>query len=172
MGVLKRLFALFLCFCLAFSLFLYPPIASAYSIIDFITDGVSDWISGFSGNNTGIWNPIDPLLGSFTSASKPSVAGKPATSAQPQNYYTTCTSTTVDNSGNVTNYYRGGDTTNMKIIDSYNHTFNTINNTTNNTTTNNYKANVRLSDFLNNYTTNNITNTWGYTVLGIHLFTI
>ena len=45
----------------------------------------------------------------------------------------------------------------MRIIDSYNKTFNTIHNTTNNT--NNYKANVRLSDFLNNYTTNNITNT-------------
>ena len=44
----------------------------------------------------------------------------------------------------------GGDTTDMRIIDSYNKTFNTIHNTTNNT--NNYKANVRLSDFLNNYT--------------------
>lgn len=54
----------------------------------------------------------------------------------------------------MTNYYRGGDTTDMRIIDSYNKTFNTIHNTTNNT--NNYKANVRLSDFLNNYTTNNI----------------
>ena len=74
-----------------------------------------------------------------------------------QKYYTTPTSSVVDKSGNVTNYYRGGDTTNTKIIDSYNKTFNTIHNTTNNT--NNYKANVRLSDFLNNYTTNNITNT-------------
>ena len=77
----------------------------------------------------------------------------------PRNYYTTCTSSTQDQYGNVTNYYRGGDTTNTSIIDSYNHTFNTIHNTTNNTMTNNYKANVRLSDFLNNYTTNNITNT-------------
>ena len=48
----------------------------------------------------------------------------------------------VDKSGNVTNYYRGGDTTNTQIIDSYNKTFNTIHNTTNNT--NNYEANVKL----------------------------
>lgn len=36
----------------------------------------------------------------------------------PQNYYTSVTSSVVDKSGNVTNYYRGGDTTNTKIIDS------------------------------------------------------
>ena len=78
-------------------------------------------------------------------------------SNKPQKYYTTPTSSVQDKNGNVTNYYRGGDTTDMRIIDSYNKTFNTIHNTTNNT--NNYKANVRLSDFLNNYTTNNITNT-------------
>lgn len=77
---------------------------------------------------------------------------------KPQNYYTTPTSSVEDKYGNVTNYYRSGDTTNTKIIDSYNKTFNTIHNTTNNTTTNNYKANIRLSDFLNNYTTNNVTN--------------
>ena len=76
---------------------------------------------------------------------------------KPQKYYTTPTSSVQDKKGNVTNYYRGGDTTDISIIDSYNKTFNTIHNTTNNT--NNYKANVRLSDFLNNYTTNNITNT-------------
>ena len=82
---------------------------------------------------------------------------RPAASSKPPKYYTTPTSSVVDNSGNVTNYYRSGDTTNTKIIDSYNKTFNTIHNTTNNT--NNYQANVKLSDFLNNYTTNNITNT-------------
>lgn len=76
---------------------------------------------------------------------------------RPPDYYTICTNSVEDKNGNVTNYYRGGDTTNLKVIDSYNKTFNTIHNTTNNT--NNYKANVRLSDFLNNYTTNNITNT-------------
>lgn len=45
---------------------------------------------------------------------------------KPQAYYTTPTSSTEDASGNVTNYYRGGDTTTTKIIDSYNQTFNTI----------------------------------------------
>lgn len=78
-------------------------------------------------------------------------------STVPRDYYTICTNSVEDKNGNVTNYYRGGDTTNLKVIDSYNKTFNTIHNTTN--TTNNYKANVRLSDFLNNYTTNNITST-------------
>ena len=77
--------------------------------------------------------------------------------SKPQKYYTTPTSSVQDKKGNVTNYYRGGDTTDISIIDSYNKTFNTIHNTTNNT--NNYKANVRLEDFLNNYTTNNITST-------------
>ena len=77
--------------------------------------------------------------------------------SKPQKYYTTPTSSVQDKKGNVTNYYRGGDTTDISIIDSYNKTFNTIHNTTNNT--NNYKANIRLSDFLNNYTTNNITST-------------
>ena len=60
----------------------------------------------------------------------------------------------------MTNYYRGGDTTNTKIIDSYNRTFNTIHNTTNNT--NNYEANVKLSNFLNQYTTNNVSNQYSY----------
>ena len=76
-------------------------------------------------------------------------------SSQPQKYYTTPTSSVQDKNGNVTNYYRGGDTTTTNIIDSYNKTFNTIHNTTNNTTTNNYKANVKLENFLNQYTTNN-----------------
>lgn len=70
----------------------------------------------------------------------------------PKNYYTTPTESKEDKYGNVTNYYRGGDTTSTKIIDSYNHTFNTIHNTN---TTNNYSANVKLSDFLNTYTTVN-----------------
>ncbi len=71
----------------------------------------------------------------------------------PKNYYTVCSESKEDRYGNVTNYYRGGDTTSTKIIDSYNHTFNTIHNTNN--TTNNYSANVKLSDFLNTYTTVN-----------------
>lgn len=74
---------------------------------------------------------------------------------QPQKYYTTPTSSVQDKNGNVTNYYRGGDTTTTNIIDSYNKTFNTIWNTNN--TTNNYQANVKLDNFLNQYTTNNVT---------------
>ena len=74
---------------------------------------------------------------------------------QPQKYYTTPTSSVQDKYGNVTNYYRGGDTTTTNIIDSYNKTFNTIYNTTNNSTTNNYSANVKLENFLNSCTTNN-----------------
>ena len=78
-------------------------------------------------------------------------------STVPQAYYTTPTESVEDKYGNVTNYYRGGDTTTTKIIDSYNHTFNTIHNISNNTTnnTNNYSANIKLQDFLNSYTTNN-----------------
>ena len=75
------------------------------------------------------------------------------TSNQPQKYYTTPTESVEDKYGNVVNYYRGGDTTTTKIIDSYNHTFNNIWNTSN--TTNNYSANVKLSDFLNTYATYN-----------------
>ena len=70
-----------------------------------------------------------------------------------QKYYTTPTESVEDKYGNVVNYYRGGDTTTTKIIDSYNKTFNTIHNTSN--TTNNYEANVKLSDFLNTYATYN-----------------
>ncbi len=74
-------------------------------------------------------------------------------SNRPQNYYTTPTESVEDKYGNVINYFRGGDTTSTKIIDSYNHTFNNIWNTNN--TMNNYQANVKLNDFLNTYTTNN-----------------
>lgn len=118
-----------------------PP-ARAASIMDSIQISVEDWVAGWSGDNTGVWNPVDPLAGVFTANRE-------------QKYYTTPTSSTEDQYGNVTNYYRGGDTTTTKILDSYNQTFNTIHNTTNNTTSNSYTANVKLSDFLNTYTTNN-----------------
>ena len=134
-------------------------VTSAYASPDYDpwTEGgvigvVADWIGGSNGFDW--FFQTDHSSGSSTGASPSSYA-----SNTPRNYYTTCTSSTQAQYGNVTNYYRGGDTTNTNIIDSYNHTFNTIHNTTNNTTTNNYKANVRLEDFLNNYTTNNITNT-------------
>lgn len=107
---------------------------------------VSNWIDN-SSSTANTWNTVDNSNHSYTVN-------------KPQNYYTSVTSSVVDKSGNVTNYYRGGDTTNTKIIDSYNRTFNTIHNTTNNT--NNYEANVKLSDFLNQYTTNNVTNKYSY----------
>lgn len=151
MRAIKRIISLLLSFVIIISVISVPSVARAYTLIDLMADSVKDWASGISGQNTGIWNPIDPLSGMLTGVNRP------AASSKPQNYYTTPTSSVQDKNGNVTNYYRGGDTTNTKIIDSYNKTFNTIHNTTNNT--NNYKANVRLSDFLNNYTTNNITNT-------------
>lgn len=109
---------------------------------------ISKWLNGIGDVVTiGGWNPVTYLDKLFSSN-------------QPQKYYTTPTSSVQDKNGNVTNYYRGGDTTNTKIIDSYNKTFNTIHNTTNNT--NNYQANVKLSDFLNQYTTNNVTNKYTY----------
>ena len=97
--------------------------------------------------------PRDEEYGEFGSTGKVGSFGGNFSSNQAQNYYTTPTSSEEDQYGNVINYYRGGDTTSTKIIDSYNHTFNTIHNTTNNT--NNYTANLKLSDFLNTYTTNN-----------------
>lgn len=123
----------------------FTPPARAASLMDSIQVSVEDWVAGWSGNNTGVWNPVDPLAGIFTANKE-------------QKYYTTPTSSEEDQYGNVTNYYRGGDTTTTKILDSYNQTFNTIHNTTNNT--NNYSANVKLSDFLNSYTTN--TNNYTY----------
>ena len=107
---------------------------------------VSNWIDN-SSSTANTWNTVDNSNHSYTVN-------------KPQNYYTSVTSSVVDKSGNVTNYYRGGDTTNTKIIDSYNRTFNTIHNTTNNT--NNYEANVKLSNFLNQYTTNNVSNQYSY----------
>ena len=99
-------------------------------------------MTGNSSEPLGGWTPVGALDALFSSN-------------RSQNYYTTPTSSVQDKYGNVTNYYRSGDTNNTQIIDSYNKTFNTIHNTTNNTTTNNYKANVKLENFLNQYTTNN-----------------
>ena len=104
-----------------------------------MVDSASDWLAGFTGNNKGVWNIVDPLSGMLTGVDRP------VSSSQPQKYYTTPTSSVQDKYGNVTNYYRSGDTTNTKIIDSYNKTFNTIHNINNTSTTNNYKANIKGS---------------------------
>lgn len=156
MKAINRIIAILLCFVtiissLSTSLVAYATLedASMYGM-----DTLLKWMSGSS----------DEPLGGFTLTDW---ASHLFSSNKPQAYYTTPTSSTEDASGNVTNYYRSGDTTTTKIIDSYNQTFNTIHNTTNNT--NNYSANVKLSDFLNSYTTynNNYTyntkyNSWYY----------
>ena len=149
---MTRVVSLLLCFVAAASMISVPSVAHAglTEASDYGFDTLSNWLSGDSSQFLGGWTPVGYLDALFSSNKS-------------QKYYTTPTSSVVDKSGNVTNYYRGGDTTDMKIIDSYNRTFNTIHNTTNNTsTTNNYKANVKLENFLNQYTTNNVTNEYTY----------
>ena len=136
---MTRAVSLLLCFVVAASMISRPSVARAglTDAAEYGFDTLSKWLSGDSSQPLGGWTPVGYLDALFSSN-------------KPQKYYTTPTSSVVDKSGNVTNYYRGGDTTNTQIIDSYNKTFNTIHNTTNNT--NNYEANVKLSDFLNRAT--------------------
>lgn len=142
----KRILSWFCAFAIVFGLISDISVAHAnfLNIADYGLETISAWLSGSSSEPLGGWT-LSGALDSFLTVNRP------------QKYYTQPTSSVEDKHGNVTNYYRGGDTTDIKIVDSYNKTFNTIHNTTNNT--NNYKANIRLSDFLNNYTTNNITST-------------
>lgn len=146
MKLSNRIIAGALCFVITLYSVSSPFVASAGVVDAFYygTDTFKEWISGNSSQPLGGWNLTDWSSALFSSN-------------KPQAYYTTPTESVEDKNGNVINYYRGGDTTTTKIIDSYNHTFNTIHNTTNNTTnnTNNYSANVKLQDFLNTYTTNN-----------------
>ena len=146
---MTRAVSLLLCFIVAASMISRPSVARAglTDAAEYGFDTLSKWLSGDSSQPLGGWTPVGYLDALFSSN-------------KPQKYYTTPTSSVVDKSGNVTNYYRGGDTTNTQIIDSYNKTFNTIHNTTNNT--NNYEANIKLSDFLNQYTTNNVSNQYTY----------
>lgn len=126
----------------------FSPIALAattHSLIDMQI--IEEWLSLSREDKYGEFGSTGKV-GSFGGG-----RGGGFSSNTPQSYYTTPTESVEDKYGNVTNYYRGGDTTTTKIIDSYNHTFNTIHNTTN--TTNNYQANVKLSDFLNTYATYN-----------------
>lgn len=151
MKTYQRILSLLLCFVVSCSSFSAVHIAKAMTtnpLDDILQSAMSSWMGsnakGFIEVKGRDYTVEWPWGGGFSST-------------VPRDYYTVCMNSVEDKSGNVTNYYRGGDTTNTKIIDSYNKTFNTIHNTTNNT--NNYRANVKLSDFLNNYTTNNITNT-------------
>lgn len=146
---ITKALALMLCFFLVVSMISAPSVAHA-GIFDGSSgswrDVITNWIDNSSSSTTSnTWNQVDNSDRSYTVNNA-------------QNYYTSVTSSVVDKSGNVTNYYRGGDTTSTKIIDSYNKTFNTIYNTNNTSTTNNYQANVKLDNFLNQYTTNNVTN--------------
>lgn len=136
----KRILSFLLGFLVVFSSISFNSVAYASGPSMYGVETLWNWLSGNSSEPLGGWNPVTYLDKLFSSN-------------QPQAYYTTPTSSVQDKNGNVTNYYRGGDTTTTNIIDSYNKTFNTIHNTTNNT--NNYQANVKLSNFLNRYTTNN-----------------
>ena len=143
---ITRVLSLLLCLVWAVSMISAPSVAHAGIFNGSFSwrDIISNWIDN-SSTTTNTWNRVDNSDHSYTVNNA-------------QNYYTSVTSSVVDKSGNVTNYYRGGDTTYTKIIDSYNKTFNTIYNTNNTSTTNNYSANVKLDNFLNQYTTNNVTN--------------
>ena len=138
MNFCKRIISGFLCAVIC--IYTVSPKAYAISFLDALMDNASNWIAGWQGEQVYNWNPVDPFTFSWRANNE-------------QKYYTTPTESVEDKYGNVVNYYRGGDTTTTKIIDSYNKTFNTIHNTSN--TTNNYKANVKLSDFLNTYATYN-----------------
>lgn len=139
----QRVLSLLLCLIVMLSMISAPSVAHAdWDGLGLYTqECVDKWLGT---KPFGGWNLIDAADALFSSN---------YASSKPQKYYTTPTSSVQDKYGNVTNYYRGGDTTTTNIIDSYNKTFNTIHNTTNNT--NNYTANYKLSNFLNQYTTNN-----------------
>lgn len=144
----NRIIALMCCFVIILSIF-----SVAFAVSTDTREGI------FNGNVVSNWMSDATSTGSFGSSGKVgSWSSGHYESNQFKRYYITPTESVQDAQGNVTNYYRGGDTTTTKIIDSYNQTFNTIHNTTNNT--NNYSANVKLLDFLNSYTTN--TNNYTY----------
>ena len=83
MRAIKRIISLLLSFVIIVSVISVPSVARAYTLIDLMADSVIDWASGISGQNTGIWNAIDPLSGMLTGVNRP------AASSKPQNYYTT-----------------------------------------------------------------------------------
>lgn len=144
MKTAQRVLSLALCFMIAASAVSVPSVA--YADWDDLGLYTQDCVDKWLGTRPfGGWNLVDAADALFSY--------KKYSSSKPQKYYTTPTSSVQDKNGNVTNYYRGGDTTTTNIIDSYNKTFNTIHNTTNNTS--NYNANVKLENFLNQYTTNN-----------------
>ena len=127
MKVSNRIISFLTCIAIMLSCVAVPNVAHAglQDAWDYSIDTITAWISGSSSKPLGGWPPAGALDSLFSSS-------------QPQKYYTTPTSSVQSKYGNVTNYNRSGDTTNTKIIDSYNRTFNTIHNTNNTSTTNNY----------------------------------
>ena len=136
----KRFISLFSALAVIAGAFVLPVNATVSDALQYAGDSILQWMNPSNTEPLGGWNIVDFGSALFQSNKN-------------QKYYTTPTQSVEDSNGNVTNYYRGGDTTNTKIIDSYNRTFNTIHNTNN--YTNNYSANVKLNDFLNTYTTYN-----------------
>ena len=82
-------------------------------------------------------------------------------------YYTVPTISEADENGNVTNYYRSGDTSTAPLIDSAAQSFSSYQyntyQTNNNSSYYSYQANVDLSNFLNTYTYNTVTNNYELT---------
>lgn len=61
MKICKRIISFLFCAVILFSA-VFTPVANATNLIDLGAESVKDWLAGFSGQNTGVWNPVDPLL--------------------------------------------------------------------------------------------------------------
>ena len=106
----NRIIALMCCFVIILSIF-----SVAFAVSTDTREGI------FNGNVVSNWMSDATSTGSFGSSGKVgSWSSGHYESNQFKRYYITPTESVQDAQGNVTNYYRGGDTTTTKIIDSYN----------------------------------------------------
>ena len=135
---IQKCVSLFVAFSLIACYMAIPAFAGVGDALDYTQQVLTNWMNPSNTQPLGGWSIVDFGDALFQSNKE-------------QKYYTQPTESVEDSQGNVINYYRGGDTTNTKIIDSYNRTFNTIHNTT----SNNYTANVKLNEYLTNNTTYN-----------------
>ena len=135
---IQKCVSLFVAFSLIACYMAIPAFAGVGDALDYTQQVLTNWMNPSNTQPLGGWSIVDFGDALFQSNKE-------------QKYYTQPTESVEDSQGNVINYYRGGDTTNTKIIDSYNRTFNTIHNTT----SNNYSANVKLNEYLTNNTTYN-----------------
>lgn len=135
---IQKCVSLFVAFSLIACYMAIPAFAGVGDALEYTQQVLTNWMNPSNTQPLGGWSIVDFGSALFQSNKE-------------QKYYTTPTESVEDSQGNVINYYRGGDTTNTKIIDSYNRTFNTIHNTT----SNNYSANVKLNEYLTNNTTYN-----------------